>query len=396
MTGWLNAHPALSAALTAMVCCGILGYILLRQMRRQDRRGYLLMRRIDQKLTRTEGGMKSGVQTMAAAMNHAAENLSRVSDSMESRQERMRREMEEKMDALQASTAGRLDEMAGKLGADMQTALESRIGESFRAVSEQLERVYRGLGEMQALAANVGDLKKVMSGVKTRGVWGEVRLKGLLEDDLPRGTYMTNVCVKPGSQERVEFAVKMPGKDRESEVLLPIDSKFPVEAHARLLSARENGTPEEEKKCRKALEDAIVTEGKRISSKYIAPPLTTDFAVMFLPTESLYAEALMLEGLTERLQNDYKVLCVGPTNLSALLSCLQMGFRTLAVEKRSGEILSMLGGVRKEFDSFGELIDKARTRLEMAAGDLDSVSTRTRALNKKLGEMESLPEREEK
>lgn len=396
MGAWFNSHPALAAALTAALCCIILGYFVLRTLKRQDRRSVLLMRRLDQKLSRTEGEMKSGVRTMSLAMNGAASNLTQVSDSMDARQERMRREMEEKMDELRRSTDRRLDDMAAKLGTDMQNALESRLGESFRAVSEQLESVYRGLGEMRSLAQNVGDLKKVLTGVKTRGVWGEVRLQALLEEDLPRGSWITNACVRAGSQERVEFAVRMPGREADAPVLLPIDSKFPMEAHARLISARESGSPEEEKKCRKALEDALLTEAKRISGKYLNPPVTTDFAVMFLPTESLYAEALMMEGLTERLQTEYKILTVGPTNLSALLSCLQMGFRTLAVEKRSGEILSMLGGVRREFDSFGEVIEKARNRLEQAAGELDNVGTRTRALNKKLGDMERLPDAEVK
>ena len=387
---WLVFLLAAAAVIIIVTCIA-----LLRRMKKQDRKNTYLLQKMDRKLARSDAGMRGALLSLSRSMGSASTTLTGVSDSMEQRQERMRREMEEKLDALKTSTDSRLTAMADKLGGDMQQAIETRLGESFRAVSSELEKVYKGLGEMQALAQNVGDLKRVMTGVKTRGVWGEVRLKALLEDGLPAGSYIENVCVKEGSLERVEFAVKMPGKGDGQCVLLPIDSKFPIEDQQRLLSAREKGDAEEEKKCRKALESAIIEQAKRISSKYILPPLTTDFAIMFLPTESLYAEILMIDGLTEKLQSTYKVLPVGPTNLAALLSCLQMGFRSIAVEKRSGEILSMLGGVRREFDSFGEVIDKARTHLEQAAGDLNSVGVRTKAVSKKLSDMEKLPGSEE-
>lgn len=387
---WLVFLLAAAAVIIIVTCVA-----LLRRMKKQDRKNTYLLQKMDRKLARSDAGMRGALLSLSRSMGSASTTLTGVSDSMEQRQERMRREMEEKLDALKTSTDSRLTAMADKLGGDMQQAIETRLGESFRAVSGELEKVYKGLGEMQALAQNVGDLKRVMTGVKTRGVWGEVRLKALLEDGLPAGSYIENACVREGSLERVEFAVKMPGKGDGQCVLLPIDSKFPVEDQQRLLSAREKGDAEEEKKCRKALESAIIEQAKRISSKYILPPLTTDFAIMFLPTESLYAEILMIDGLTEKLQSTYKVLPVGPTNLAALLSCLQMGFRSIAVEKRSGEILSMLGGVRREFDSFGEVIDKARTHLEQAAGDLNSVGVRTRAVSKKLSDMEKLPGSEE-
>ena len=387
---WLVFLLAAAAVIIIVTCIA-----LLRRMKKQDRKNTYLLQKMDRKLARSDAGMRGALLSLSRSMGSASTTLTGVSDSMEQRQERMRREMEEKLDALKTSTDSRLTAMADKLGGDMQQAIETRLGESFRAVSSELEKVYKGLGEMQALAQNVGDLKRVMTGVKTRGVWGEVRLKALLEDGLPAGSYIENACVREGSLERVEFAVKMPGKGDGQCVLLPIDSKFPVEDQQRLLSAREKGDAEEEKKCRKALESAIIEQAKRISSKYILPPLTTDFAIMFLPTESLFAEILMIDGLTEKLQSTYKVLPVGPTNLAALLSCLQMGFRSIAVEKRSGEILSMLGGVRREFDSFGEVIDKARTHLEQAAGDLNSVGVRTRAVSKKLSDMEKLPGSEE-
>ena len=390
-------HPVLLLIIAAIAALSFIIALtrIVRSIRTQEKRSAYMLQKMDRRLESTRAGMKSALQTMSLSMGNASSSLTAVSDSMEARQERMRREMDEKLDALKESTDKRLSAMADKLGGDMQQAIETRLGESFRTVSGELEKVYKGLGEMQALAQNVGDLKRVMTGVKTRGVWGEVRLKQLLDDDLPAGSYLENVAVKPGSQERVEFAVKMPGRGDGECVLLPIDSKFPAEDHQRLMTARESGSKEEEKKCRKAFEGAVIEQAKRISGKYILPPVTTDIALMFLPTESLYADVLMTEGLTEKLQSLYKVLPVGPTNLSALLSCLRMGFRTIAVEQRSGEILSMLGGVRREFDSFGEVIDKARTHLEQAAGDLDDVGKHTRALNKKLSDMEKLPGSEE-
>ena len=387
---FVDSHPGWAAVITVAVGFIILGRIALKALRAQQLRTGTMLSRLDKKLSVTEGRLYGGVKGMSQAVSGAADTLSRVSDSMEARQERMRREISEQLTGMQQASDRRLDAIASRLGRDVNEALENRLGESFRLVSGQLESVYKGLGEMQALAQDVGDLKRVLSGVKTRGVWGEVRLRALLEQDLPRSAWLENACVKRGSQERVEFAVCMPGRDQDAPVLLPIDSKFPMEAHARLLSAREKGDAEEERKSKKALENALMEEAKRISSKYIDPPVTTDFALMFLPTEGLYAEALTSPGLTEAMLQRFRVLPAGPANLSALLSCLQMGFRTLAVEKRSGEIMDMLSGVRKEFDAFGDIIDKARLRLEQAAGELDGVGARTRALNKKLGAMEQL------
>ena len=387
---FVDSHPGWAAVIAVAVGFIILGRIALKALKAQQLRTGSMLKHLDKKLSVTEGRLYGGVKGMSQAVSGAADTLSRVSDSMETRQERMRREITEQLTGMQQASDRRLDAIASRLGRDVNEALESRLGESFRLVSGQLESVYKGLGEMQALAQDVGDLKRVLSGVKTRGVWGEVRLRALLEQDLPRSAWIENACVKRGSQERVEFAVRMPGRDQDAPVLLPIDSKFPMEAHARLLASREKGDAEEEKRCKKALENALVEEAKRISSKYIDPPSTTDFALMFLPTEGLYAEALSSPGLTEAMLSRFRVLPAGPSNLSALLSCLQMGFRTLAVEKRSGEIMDMLSGVRKEFDAFGEIIDRARSRLEQAAGELDGVGARSRALNKKLVAMEQL------
>ena len=282
----------------------------------------------------------------------------------------------------------KLDDMRASLDMSLQKTLETRLGESFRLVSGQLENVYRGIGEMKTIAEGVGDLKKVLTGVKTRGVWGEVRLRTLLEDTLTPSQYEENVCVQAGSNERVEFAVRLPGKTGDNAVLLPIDSKFPVEDYERLLSAGESGDKKAIEKCARAFETAIVEQARKIASKYIAVPFTTDFAIMFLPAESLYGEVLIRRGLADRLQREFHVLPVGPSTLQALLNCLQMGFQTVQMEKRSSEILKMLMGVKREFALFGETLNKARTRLEQAAGDLDSVGVRTRAMNRKLSELE--------
>ena len=348
-----------------------------------------MLRRLDERVSGGNGRLRASVRTLTQTMGAAAANLSAASDSMEMRQERMRREMEDKLDALRESSDKKLDDMRESLGARMQKTLESRLGESFQLVSGQLENVYKGLGEMKTLASGVGDLKRVLTGVKTRGIWGEARLRTLLSDSLTPAQYAENVEIVPGSGERVEFAIRLPGKETDSPVWLPVDSKFPTEDYARLISASESGDAREAQKCGQALESAILEQAKRISSKYVRIPHSTDFAVMFLPIESLYGEVLSRRGLSEKMQTQYHVLPAGPSNFAALISCLQMGFRTLAVEKRSGEILRMLGGVRQEFNRFGDTLNKARTRLEQAAGDLDSVGVRTRALNRRLTELES-------
>ena len=386
---WINANPGVTALIAIFACFAVLTVALVCLFRAQNRRTLSMLRRLDERVSGGNGRLRASVRTLTQTMGAAAANLSAASDSMEMRQERMRREMEDKLDALRESSDKKLDDMRESLGARMQKTLESRLGESFQLVSGQLENVYKGLGEMKTLASGVGDLKRVLTGVKTRGIWGEARLRTLLSDSLTPAQYAENVEIVPGSGERVEFAIRLPGKETDSPVWLPVDSKFPTEDYARLISASESGDAREAQKCGQALESAILEQAKRISSKYVRIPHSTDFAVMFLPIESLYGEVLSRRGLSENMQTQYHVLPAGPSNFAALISCLQMGFRTLAVEKRSGEILRMLGGVRQEFNRFGDTLNKARTRLEQAAGDLDSVGVRTRALNRRLTELES-------
>ena len=322
------------------------------------------------------------------------ERLNAVSALNENRLEQMRRTLDERLDALARLNDQKLEQMRRTVSEKLESTLENRLGQSFRLVNEQLARVHKGLGEMQTLAQGVGDLKKVLTNVKTRGVWGEVRLRALLEDSLSPGQYLENAQVRPGTQERVEFAIRLPAADGEG-ALLPVDSKFPQEDYLRLVDAAQSGDAEGVRAARKQLENAVREQARRIREKYVAPPVTTDYAVLFLPVESLYAEVARADGLLESLQNTCRVLVAGPSTFAALLTSLQMGFRTVALQKRSGEVLELLSAVQEEFQKYGDAVRKARTRLEQATGDLDFIDTRARALSRKLrdvGDAPALPE----
>lgn len=311
------------------------------------------------------------------------ERLNAVSALNENRLEQMRRTLDERLDAIARLNDQKLEQMRRTVSEKLESTLENRLGQSFRLVNEQLARVHKGLGEMQTLAQGVGDLKKVLTNVKTRGVWGEVRLRALLEDSLSPGQYLENAQVRPGTQERVEFAIRLPAAEGEG-ALLPVDSKFPQEDYLRLVDAAQSGDAEGVRAARKQLENAVREQARRIREKYVAPPATTDYAVLFLPVESLYAEVARADGLLESLQNTCRVLVAGPSTFAALLTSLQMGFRTVALQKRSGEVLELLSAVQEEFQKYGEAVRKARTRLEQATGDLDLIDTRARALGRKL------------
>ena len=322
------------------------------------------------------------------------ERLNAVSALNENRLEQMRRTLDERLDAIARLNDQKLEQMRRTVSEKLESTLENRLGQSFRLVNEQLARVHKGLGEMQTLAQGVGDLKKVLTNVKTRGVWGEVRLRALLEDSLSPGQYLENAQVRPGTQERVEFAIRLPAADGEG-ALLPVDSKFPQEDYLRLVDAAQSGDAEGVRAARKQLENAVREQARRIREKYVAPPATTDYAVLFLPVESLYAEVARADGLLESLQNTCRVLVAGPSTFAALLTSLQMGFRTVALQKRSGEVLELLSAVQEEFQKYGDAVRKARTRLEQATGDLDFIDTRARALSRKLrdvGDAPALPE----
>ena len=304
--------------------------------------------------------------------------------------ERMRDTLFSTMSRMQADNAAKLEEMRKTVDENLHNTLNKRLGESFSLVNERLEQVYKGLGEMQSLAHGVGDLKRVLTNIKTRGIWGEVQLGAMLDDMLTKQQYIENAAVKPGTQERVEYAIRLPGRREDGDVLLPIDAKFPVDPYERLVSAMDEGDKALVDAARTALAAAIRKEAARIRDKYIAPPYTTDFAILYLPTEGLYAEALRTGGLAESLQRDMRVVLSGPTTLAALINSLQMGFRTLAIEQRSGEVWQLLGAVKAEFASFADLLAKTQQRLRQASDSIESAARKTRTIRSKLNAVELL------
>ncbi|WP_247360148.1 DNA recombination protein RmuC [Ralstonia pseudosolanacearum] len=322
------------------------------------------------------------------------QQLAQLAEGNERRLAEVRATLEQKLKDIEANNATKLDEMRRTVDEKLHATLEQRLGESFKLVSDRLEQVHRGLGEMQALAQGVGDLKKVLTNVKTRGTWGEVQLEMLLEQMLTPEQYDKNVETVRGTGARVEFAIRLPGKtdaDRDATVWLPIDAKFPKEQYERLLDAQERADAEGAAVASRELEAAVRKEAQTIHEKYIAPPATTDFAILFLPTEGLYAEVLRRPGLTDELQRKFRVTVAGPTTLTALLNSLQMGFRTLALEKRSSEVWQVLGAVKSEFGKFGDVLAATKKTLERAVSNIEQAEVRTRQMNRKLKAVEALP-----
>jgi DNA recombination protein RmuC len=320
-----------------------------------------------------------------------ARELNRFSLGLDERFERLKMTVEGRLTAIQADNASKLEEMRRTVDEKLHATLEQRLGESFKLVSDRLEQVHRGLGEMQSLAAGVGDLKRVLSNVKTRGTWGEVQLSALLEQLLTADQFAANVATRPGSNERVDFAIRLPGKGDGAVVWLPIDAKFPVEDYQRLMEAQERGDAGGVEEASKAIETRLKNEARSIRDKYVAPPHTTDFALLYLPTEGLYAEALRRPGLADTLQREWRVSLAGPTTLAALLNSLQMGFRTLAIEQRSAEVWAVLGAVKTEFGKFGEALAHTKKKLDEASNSISKAETRTRQLSRRLREVEALP-----
>lgn len=312
----------------------------------------------------------------------------------EARVERLRETVEQSLGALRNENAQKLEEMRRTVDEKLQDTLDRRLSQSFTQVSERLEQVYQSLGEVHRLAEGVGDLKRVLGNVKKRGVWGEIQLGNLLEEALASTQYAVNVQVRPHSDERVEYAVCLPGKDGERPVYLPIDSKFPQEDYARLADASDRGDVQETELARRALVSAVRVEAKRIAGKYIEPPFTTDFAVMFLPLESLYAEVVRNAELVEQLQREQRVVVAGPSTLLAMLNSLQMGFRTLAIEKRSAELWRLLGAVKSDFGQFSQVLQKTQEKLRQATDTIDTAFVRTRSIERKLRRVEALDETE--
>ena len=296
-----------------------------------------------------------------------------------------------RLQELQKDNAQQIERMRATVDEKLQGTLEKRLGESFKLVSERLEKVHQGLGAMQQLASDVGGLQRVLTNVKTRGGWGEVQLGTLLEQLLTPEQFDRNVQTRDESGERVDYAIKLPGEGNGAAVWLPIDAKFPMEDYQRLITAQESGDSTLTEGAMKDLEAQLRKSAKDICAKYINPPNTTDFALMFLPTEGLYAEAIRRVGLVEQVQRDCRVVFAGPTTLAALLNSLQMGFRTLAIQKRSSEVWNLLAGVKTEFAKFGDALSKVKDKLDQAASDMDKVAVRSRAITKKLRDVEELP-----
>ena len=297
--------------------------------------------------------------------------------------DRLGEQLDKKLEKLTESTAANLEQIRLTVDEKLQSTLERRLGESFQQVSLRLEQVHRGLGEMQTLAGGVGDLKRILSNVKNRGIWGEIQLGVLLRDLLAPEQFAENVAVKQGSAERVEFALKLPGSKDET-VWLPIDAKFPQEDFQRLLEAREQADTAAADIALKQLERRLKSEARDIQNKYLCPPQTTDFAIMYLPIEGLFAEAVNLPGLLDELQRTYRVCVAGPTTLAALLNSLQMGFKTLAIEKRTGEVWRTIAAVKQDFVTFSLLLDKTKKKLQEASGHIDAAARRSRVINKRL------------
>lgn len=324
-----------------------------------------------------------------------AAQLGSLTKTNDQKLEQLRQTVEERLLLIQQDNGKKLDQMRATVDEKLSATLEQRLGESFKLVSERLEAVHKGLGEMQTLATGVGDLKKVLTNVKTRGIWGEIQLGNLLEQILTPEQYATNVVTKAGSNERVEFAIKLPARDgHDSIIWLPIDAKFPMEDYERLIEAQDQANLTRIEELGKSLENRIKLEGKTIHAKYIDPPNTTDFGILFLPVEGLYAEVLRRPGLCEFLQREYKVVITGPTTLAALINSLQMGFRTLAIEKRSSEVWNLLSAVKTEFGKFVDVLEKTQKKLQEASNTIETATRKSRTIARKLKNVQTLPSHE--
>jgi DNA recombination protein RmuC len=319
-------------------------------------------------------------QEIASNLNTGVERLDRIRDTLD-----------KKLSELQSGNEKKLEEMRRTVDEKLQSTLERRLGESFKLVSERLVQVHKGLGEMQAIAGSVGDLKRVLTNVKARGTWGEIQLGALLEEVLTPDQFARNVETVPGSGERVEFALRLPGHEADRPVWLPIDAKFPQEDYQRLIEASERGDAIAVLDAGKALETRIRAQAKVIREKYISAPYTTDFGILFLPSEGLYAEVLRRPGLADNIQRESRMLITGPTTLAALLNSLQIGFRTLAIQERASEVWKVLGAVKTEFDKFGVVLAQVKKKLHEASDQIEQTEVRTRAISRKLRDVEALP-----
>jgi len=357
---------------------------------------------LDKSLERTERMVRDDIaqnrQEQRKSLNEFGDSFSKQIVSLtqmnEQKLEKIRDVVEGQLRSLQEDNSKKLEKMRETVDEKLHSTLEKRLGDAFAVVSDRLEKVHEGLGEMQNLASGVGDLKKILTNVKTRGTWGEIQLGNLLEQILTADQYERNVITKQGSRNPVEFAIKLPGKGAQP-VYIPIDAKFPKEDYERLLAAQDAGDVAAIEESSKGIERQLKLEAKKIKEKYIDPPHTTDFGILYLPIEGLYAEVLRRPGLCDQLQRESRVTVAGPTTISAVLNSLQMGFRTLAVEKRASEVWQILGTVKSEFVKFGDILDKTNTRLKQASAEIESATKKSRTIEKKLGKVQELPAVEE-
>lgn len=345
------------------------------------------VKQIDERMIRIEAGVEKITPKIAGEFR---ENRKEISQNFET----IQRTVDTRVKSLQEDNAKKLEEMRETVDEKLQKSVEKRFSESFKTISGQLTQVYQGLGEMKNLATGVGDLRKVMEGVKTRGIYGEVQLGSIIADMLAPNQYEENMITKKGSNDRVEFAVRMPGKVEDAPVFLPIDSKFPVENYSRLLAAYDSGDKTEIEKMSKALASDVKEQAKKIANKYLDPPMTTEFGMMFVPTESLYAEILRIPGLDEEVRQKMHVSITSPSTLPVVLSGLLMGFRTVAIEKRSSEVWQTLGAVKAQFGKFGDLLAATKKKLEETANKIGSAEVTSRQIERKLKNVETLPESE--
>lgn len=387
-------------ALLLLAGCFVLLLLLLRRQRaQQTEAGSLetrlktledLLRNAEKSSAALQGRQDILAQSVETSLNRLQTQQADAAMQTEQKLEQLRRSMTESLNHMQTASQLQLDGIRRTVDEKLQETLDRKLSESFQQVSQRLEAVYKGLGEMQSLAAGVGDLKKVLSNVKTRGILGEIQLGAILEQILSPEQYAANVATKKGSQANVEYAVRLPGSDGRP-VWLPVDAKFPLDAYQQLLDAYDAADPALADSAKKALFQRVKGFAKEVRTKYIDPPNTTDFAILFIPTEGLYAE-LIRGGMAETLQRDYQVTLAGPTTMSALLNSLQMGFRTLAIQKRSGEVWKVLGAVKTEFNTFASVLESTQKRLAQAGDDLDKlVGVRTRKIQSTLKQVEALP-----
>jgi len=349
--------------------------------------------KLGEQLSSTIGEISKGQKNQ---LDIFAKQMNSLTQMNEQKFDKLQEKVESQLKEIQDKNEKKLEEMRHTVDEKLHDTLEKRLGESFKLVSDRLEQVYKGLGDMQELARGVGDLKNVLSNIKTRGGWGEIQLENLIDQILTREQYEKNVITKKGSSDRVEIAIKLPGRDlTKSEIVwLPVDAKFPVEDYQRLLDAQDLANIAAINEANKAIETRIKGEAKKIAEKYLDPPHTTDFAIMFLPIEGLYAEVLRRPGLAEFLQREYRVVVSGPTILAALLNSLQMGFKTLAIEKRSSEVWKILSVVKNEFGKFGDVLDKTQKKLQEASNTIDEAAKSSRKIERQLKDVQELPANE--